>query len=301
MQRSSSVIAEPRRMAEHPELGDVAAEEERHGPVGYDAELSRDQRQLVQVVRPRHEPADEASQRERRRRARFPCSVRASPPGRGFGSGTASARRERFRASRRACRSECWEVGGSGRPGVASFGTRAQSPSAQRLSWPSTRSCESTGTAPRSSTGNPRSRRIGFGETPAVQTSVWSRDALAAREDDTACADGLERRRRVDLDAAAGELLRRVLAEPGRDLRQDLRRRVDEHPARLGAAGAPGSGASRLARGRRARPGLRRPRSRRRRRRRSAAPRHGGGRAPSSPPRADGARGSGDGSRPRDP
>ncbi len=36
----------------------------------------------------------------------------------------------------------------------------------------------------------------------------------------------------MDLDAASGELLRRVLAEARRDLRQDLRRRVDEHPAR---------------------------------------------------------------------
>ncbi len=39
----------------------------------------------------------------------------------------------------------------------------------------------------------------------------------------------------MDLDAAPGELLRRVLAEARRDLGQDLRRRVDEHPARARA------------------------------------------------------------------
>ncbi len=44
--------------------------------------------------------------------------------------------------------------------------------------------------------------------------------------------DRRERRRRVDLHAAAGQLLRRVVAEPRRDLGKDLRRRVDEHPAR---------------------------------------------------------------------
>ena len=47
-------------MAEHRELDDVAAEEERDGPVDDDAQLPREQRELVQVVRPRDEPAGEA-------------------------------------------------------------------------------------------------------------------------------------------------------------------------------------------------------------------------------------------------
>src|SRR5262249_62163684 len=60
--RSNSLIAEPARVTEHPELGDVAAEEQRHRPVGDDAQLPRDQRQLVQVVRPRDPPAEEAAE-----------------------------------------------------------------------------------------------------------------------------------------------------------------------------------------------------------------------------------------------
>src|SRR5262245_44113311 len=63
-QRSRSLIAEPPRMPQHSELCDVAAEEERHGPVGHDSELPREERELVQVVRPRHEPADEPAQRQ---------------------------------------------------------------------------------------------------------------------------------------------------------------------------------------------------------------------------------------------
>ena len=45
------------------------------------------------------------------------------------------------------------------------------------------------------------------------------------------CFHRLERRLRVDLHAAAHELLGRVVAQPARDLRQDLRRDVDENPA----------------------------------------------------------------------
>src|SRR5919205_627369 len=60
--RSSSDVAKALRVAEHPELGDVAAEEERGRPVGDDAQLPREERELVQVVRPRDEPAWEAAQ-----------------------------------------------------------------------------------------------------------------------------------------------------------------------------------------------------------------------------------------------
>src|SRR4051812_48360064 len=47
-------------MAELAELGDVAAEEERDRPVDDYSELSLDERELVQVVRARHPPAEEA-------------------------------------------------------------------------------------------------------------------------------------------------------------------------------------------------------------------------------------------------
>src|SRR5437660_1455791 len=58
----SSDITESLRVAEHPELGDVAAEEERGRPVGDDAQLPRQERELVQVVRAGDEPAREAAQ-----------------------------------------------------------------------------------------------------------------------------------------------------------------------------------------------------------------------------------------------
>src|SRR5919202_6801482 len=41
------------------ELDDVAAEEQRDGPVGHDAELPREERELVQVIGARDEPAEE--------------------------------------------------------------------------------------------------------------------------------------------------------------------------------------------------------------------------------------------------
>src|SRR5262249_61904193 len=62
--RENSLIAEPARVTEHPELRDVAAEEQRHRPVGDDAQLPGDQRQLVEVVRPRGPPAAEAAEVE---------------------------------------------------------------------------------------------------------------------------------------------------------------------------------------------------------------------------------------------
>src|SRR5436189_3491645 len=61
-QRSRSVTAEPPRVPEHAQLGDVPAEEERDRPVGHDAKLPGEERQLVEVVRPRHEPADGPTQ-----------------------------------------------------------------------------------------------------------------------------------------------------------------------------------------------------------------------------------------------
>src|SRR5947208_9458251 len=62
--RSNSLIAEPLGMAEHAQLGDVALEEQRHCPVRDDAQLPREQRQLVEVVRPRDPPAEKAAELE---------------------------------------------------------------------------------------------------------------------------------------------------------------------------------------------------------------------------------------------
>src|SRR5207244_5338766 len=85
----SSDVAKALRVAEHPELGDVAAEEERGRPVGDHAQLPREERELVQVVGPGDEPAREAAQAdpqdvrdplvaaERRHLAEHPVAVRA--------------------------------------------------------------------------------------------------------------------------------------------------------------------------------------------------------------------------------
>jgi hypothetical protein len=56
-------------------------------------------------------------------------------------------------------------------------------------------------------------------------------DPLAVRELRRTGLGRLQRRVDVDLDAALNQLAGRVLAQPRRDLRKDLRRGVDEHPA----------------------------------------------------------------------
>src|SRR3954466_16421635 len=179
----SSAIAEPPRVPEHRELGDVASEEERGRPVGHDAQLPREQGELVEVVAAGDEPADEAGQprtgdvgdalvaAERGDLAEHP-ETGGGAPGRGIRWRGGGPPPGLFFASRRACRKACCDVGGSNSPGVARFGTRAASPSAQTLPCPSTRSVSSTVTRPRSSTGRPRRESAGFALTPAVQTRV---------------------------------------------------------------------------------------------------------------------------------
>src|SRR5205823_3630167 len=56
------------------------------------------------------------------------------------------------------------------------------------------------------------------------------RDLLAARERCGVWLEPLERRADPDLDAALRELCGRIVAEARRDLREDLRRRVDQDP-----------------------------------------------------------------------
>src|SRR6266568_7041404 len=75
-----------------------------------------------------------------------------------------------LRATTLPSRDACCAVGGQYLP-VAGSGTSAQSPSAQRPSTPSTFKFELTLTRPRSFSHGTRSR-IGFGDMPAVQTSV---------------------------------------------------------------------------------------------------------------------------------
>ena len=54
---------------------------------------------------------------------------------------------------------------------------------------------------------------------------------MPAGQHDAVGRHRFERGAHVDLDAALLELVRGIVAEPRRDLREDLRRRVDEHPA----------------------------------------------------------------------
>src|SRR5262245_15579465 len=56
------LLADGPRVAQHPQFGDVAAEQERDRPVRDDAQLAGHERKLVQVVRSRDEPAGEAAQ-----------------------------------------------------------------------------------------------------------------------------------------------------------------------------------------------------------------------------------------------
>ena len=205
-------------------------------PVGDDPQLSGQQRKLVQVVRPRHEPADEAPQAAGRRRRRCPCSGPAWPPGRASGSGTASRRRADSSPGGAPGAARAARSGGSGRPGVRSFGTRAQSPSAQ------------TAVAPLDSeqSSRPRRARARRSEPELAEHRVRparppSRRACASAmrsPPESATRARLDRReRRLDVRISTPrprQLLRRVVAEPRGDLGKDLRRRVDEHPARGG-------------------------------------------------------------------
>ena len=159
-------------MAEHRELGDVPAEEERGRPVDDDPELAREERKLEEVVAAGDEPAGEAPEAQARSRRRSPCSGRASPPGRAFGRRTAVACPS---GSSPACEPGGARAGRSaGRRGRGSprSGRAAQSPSAQTRSRPSTRRNRSTRTRPRSSSGRPNGPSSGWARTPAVQTSV---------------------------------------------------------------------------------------------------------------------------------
>ena len=62
------------------------------------------------------------------------------------------------------------------------------------------------------------------------------RDLRAVAEHGLVRRHRVERRADVNLDAALHQLAGGIVAEPRRDLRQDLRGRVDEHPAARNAA-----------------------------------------------------------------
>ena len=172
------------------------------------------QRQLVEVVRARDEPAGEAAQAqpehvrdplvaaERRHLAEHPVAVRlrSSP--------------WRFLARRRACRSACWRgrrVGRSGRREVRHARAVAERPDVLEPLDAQVLVDRDRARARRPAARSARWR--GFARTPAVQTSVCVRMrspfesvAAPASTASSVVAD-------VDLDAAPRQLPRRVLAE----------------------------------------------------------------------------------------
>ncbi len=79
--------------------------------------------------------------------------------------------------------------------------------------------------------GDPRARADAGGPDDRVRL-----DPVAVGEDGRVLLDGVERGRDADVDAAPRELAGRVLAQAARDLREDRRRRVDEHPVLRGLA-----------------------------------------------------------------
>ena len=137
----------------------------------------------------------------------------------------------RFFASLRACRRACWQVGGSNAPGRARVRHRRA-------------------VAERPHVARPLDleRRADDDATPVVQRKVeqpeigaWPhagrpdersrRHHRAVGEHRVLLVERLERRLDVDLDSLPLEVVVRVLPELARDLGEDPRRELDEHPA----------------------------------------------------------------------
>ena len=256
-------------MPEAAELDNVSTEEQRDCPVGDDAQLPREERQLLEVVPAGGEPAGESAEEEaqhvrhpavaaeRRHLAEHPVAVRLRRPGEISGEPARLA--EGVLAGRRV------------RPPGRRDSARAPSPSAQTRSCPSTWSCSSTLTGPaRRPAGRRREQRLRA--DPVVQTTVlWGCAPVGEHGGSgstapASCSCGSRHR-------AAGAARRRS-REAGRDLRR-IRSLASTSTQRCAARGA-GNGAARRERGRRARRAPRRPRSRRRRRRSRAAVRLSG-------------------------
>ena len=135
----------------------------------------------------------------------------------------------RFFASRRAWRSACWQVGGSGRS-LRVFGTRAQSPSAHTCSCPRTRRNSSTSHAALLVDRQRPLAQDGIRRDAGRPDDHVGGDLRPVPEHGLVGGDRLERGLDVDLDPALRQLGRRVVAEWRRDVGEDPRGRVDEHP-----------------------------------------------------------------------
>ena len=174
---------QPARMAERAELGDVAAKEHRHRPVGHDTHPSGQERQLEQVAdlvanqpgKPRsripEDLGDALGPSERRAHADHPVRVWLDVAG------------EVLRQPARL------PEGVLARRRVRAAGRRVRDaravPSAQTASRPATRSCSSTWTWPASSTGRPHSASSGPPRRPRSRTMRAFRSARRPRASPT--------------------------------------------------------------------------------------------------------------------
>src|SRR3954453_10542645 len=105
MRGALPVVLQTMRMSENRELDDVAFEEQGDRPVDDHAELPGDERELVEVVRPRHEPPGETAEpyaedvgdalvpAEGRDLPEHPVAVRLGVPGEGLRETPRLARR----------------------------------------------------------------------------------------------------------------------------------------------------------------------------------------------------------------
>ena len=214
----------PQVPRDHPADADRIVDDQ--DPVDDDPKLALHQRQLVQVIPPRHnqpgsrEGGSRALPRsfvtaERRDLAEHAVSVRPGGP-------------DKFLARRRAWRSACWHVGGSG--GRCACSGRARSRQAPTRLVPAHWRNSSASTRPFSSSGSDHSRSTGSGRRRPSRRASASRSAFRPRARPrrprpTRVSSRRGSRRR------ARATRRGVVAERRRDLGEDPRRRVDEHPA----------------------------------------------------------------------
>src|SRR3954451_1874701 len=230
--RSSSLIAGPACTTEHRELGDVAAEEEPDRPVGDHAELSRHERELVEVVRPRDEPADEAAEAEaedvgdplvpaeRRDLAEHSVAIGLRL--------SAEVLREAAGLAERVLARRWIELAGRGF--VRHPGTVAERPHVLTLLDTERRADLHASLLVHREPELAYDRGCANSRRPDERVRV---DALAVRERRGVFLHGIQSGPDPDVDSPLDELARRIVAEPRGYLGEDLGRSVHEHPALL--------------------------------------------------------------------
>src|SRR5918995_7035902 len=227
--RASSSATETPGLLEDTQFGDVAPEEERHRPVGHDTQLPGKQRQLVEVIGPRHPPAEEALEREaeHRRDALVATKSRdlAQTP---VAIGLWFAGEVLRQAS---CLAQCMLARGRVDP-ARGGGVRHRRAVAER---PDVVGAVDVQQLADSNSPSLVERQAELGEERmrfhSGRPDDGAREQMCAvRQADGMRFDLLEGRVHANVDSAAGEKRGSVVAQPTRDLGEDLGRRVDEQP-----------------------------------------------------------------------